>query len=96
MRTMAANTVKYLADKRMFYLEMPGRKPDNSPHVVYHEISPQRWDFHHTETPRELQGNGYARAVVEAAFEHCRKAGIDFSDSSCSYVHKLIRESSKI
>ena len=93
---MATNTVKFLPDKRMFYLELPGRAPENSPHVVYSELSAKRWDFHHTETPPALQGKGYARIVVEAAFDHCRKAGIDFSDSSCSYVHKLIAESSKI
>ncbi len=93
---MAANSVKFLPDKRMFYLEMPGRKPENSPHVLFHEIGAKQWDFDHTETPPELQGKGYARVVVEAAFEHCRKAGIDFSDSSCSYVHKLLKDTSKI
>ncbi len=92
MRAMAANTVKHLPDKRMFYLELPGRTPQNSPLVTYHIMSGKEWDFDHTETPPELQGKGYARVVVEAAFQHCREVGISYANSSCSYVHKLVAE----
>ena len=89
---MSAPSVRHDAANHVFYLEMASRAPDDCPRVYYHPLAENRWDFDHTMTPRELQGQGLARQVCAAAFAFCDEKGIDYSQSSCTYVVKLLGE----
>ena len=66
------------------------------------------WNFYHTETPKELQGKGYAGVVVDAALDYCKKNAIEpkvemctkfgvglsfYSQATCSYVQKVLDKS---
>ena len=87
--------VLHSSEDQMFHLAMENgdhRAPDESPRVYYSQISHKSWNFDHTLTPTELQGQGKARAVVEGAFDYCDKNDIDYSKSTCTYVVKLLRE----
>ena len=87
-------SVIHLPERHMFYLSgFAGRTPENSPHVVYDVVGPKAWNFSHTETPPDLQGQGLARKVVEGAFSHCKENNIDYSSSTCWYVVKLMKDS---
>jgi predicted GNAT family acetyltransferase len=50
------------------------------------------WDFYRTETPADLQHKGYGHSLVKAAMQHCKKEGIDFSQSSDQFVQTVIKD----
>lgn len=89
---MSLSQVKHDASQKVFFLSSAGAAVEDSPRVYYSEMSDNQWDFDHTVTPEAMRGKGLARIVVEAAFAEADAKQIDYSQSSCSYVKKLLDE----
>jgi len=84
--------VKHDASEKMFFLVSGATAPEQSPRVYYSVLGDNKWDFDHTVTPEAMRGKGLARVVVEAAFSQADAQGVDYSQSSCTYVKKLLNE----
>ena len=98
VRSFATNTsskppmVRHDEQNHMFYLEMQGLPPKESPRTEYKILGPKQWSFFNTETPEQMREKGYGTIVVDEALKVAKDRGIDTSTSTCSFVKSVVQE----
>jgi predicted GNAT family acetyltransferase len=83
----AVAEVKHDQDAQEFYIKKDGKKCYES----YKMADERTMDFHHTETPPALRGQGLAEKVVEAGMEYAREKGYKVIPT-CPYVEHFFEK----
>ena len=75
--------VKHIPEKFQFVIKMEGT--DEEAHLDYEIIDDKKWDLQHTVVPVAFRGQGIAKVLAKAAFDHVVKENLTMK-LTCWYL----------